>query len=684
MLRNTMENNPLTLFCLVDGEGTSNAFPVEIESSKTIGDLKNLIKTKKPLRFDDVAAHKLTLWRVTIPDSDDAIPIFVDDVPENEKKKLRATNKVAVVGAALPEDTIHIIVQRPPSATKRDREDDAGPSSSRKRHRPHTLKDAIEEAGLTEKAVVDDQVYLSRLSRKERVSLLASIGQDIAGDDTFNSLSRTALELHGANIKDMDKLSAPYGTLFPVVGTNELFIREEYKDLHDTILGTFDNARAGNETQKHIVVTGASGIGKSAFLVYFAIRILAENDNDNPPIIVFHTKGSATCYVFGGRSTVRSGNIEAFEPFLSLPDTWYFVDSSPDPILDRAKTVISASLKTLFSDARQFKDVEKEVAWRYYMAPWHLEELQKCWASVSGFEVVPLEAVEELYSKIGGVPRYVLQWPMKVLNLSPDDLDSAKVTACECLEQALKTVKNPVTLMQYFSQAEGSLDFSSRLIHRWPMNGHRTFRLEWASTYVAEKVAALLSQDAQKKVLERLISDPNGSASGIMFEAYVHRAFREGGHTFEIRDLLTGDLASLDIPWNPEVTHFDKITPVPAGTLCIPKICNYPCVDLLLAPRELFQITVSKSHPVKGPPLSKLISSLLQARWISSLGEPRLIFVVPSHVYADFEKQDYLTSEGKVYRTVPTDIHRVRQYVLKIDLESAAAVRSPGLQIPIQ
>ncbi|KAK5796922.1 hypothetical protein F5H01DRAFT_401352, partial [Linnemannia elongata] len=446
-------------------------------------------------------------------------------------------------------------------------------------------------------------------------------------------MSSTALELHGANIKDMDKISAPRGILLPVVGTSDLYVREAYKDLYDIIVDKFENNRpcTGNEVEKHIIVTG-----KSAFLVYFAIRLLAESDNDNPPIIVFHTKQSAECYVFGGRSTVRSGNIEAFKPFLSLPDTWYFVDSSPDPILGRAKTVISASPKTLFSEARQFKDVEKEL------------------------RVVPLEAVEELYSKIGGVPRYVLRWPMKVLKLSPDDLDSAKVTA-----------------------SKESLDFSSRLIHRWPTNDHRNFRLEWASTYVAEKVAALLSQDAQKIVLERLISEPNGSASGIMFEAYVLRAFREGGHTFEIRDLLTGDLASLDIPWNPEVTHFDKITPVPAGTLCIPKICNYPCVDLL-APRDLFQITVSKSHPVKGPPLSKLISSLLQARWISPLGELRLIFVVPSHVYADFEKQDYLTSEGKVYRTVPADIQRVRQYVLKIDLESAAGGKSPGLQIPVQ
>lgn len=38
--------NTLTLFCLVDGEATSKAFPVDIESRKTIGDLKKLIKAE--------------------------------------------------------------------------------------------------------------------------------------------------------------------------------------------------------------------------------------------------------------------------------------------------------------------------------------------------------------------------------------------------------------------------------------------------------------------------------------------------------------------------------------------------------------------------------------------------------------------------------------------------------------
>ncbi|KAH7054925.1 hypothetical protein BKA57DRAFT_489755 [Linnemannia elongata] len=479
---------------------------------------------------------------------------------------MKAFNKLSMVfDAAFPEDTIRVVVQRPPPVAKRDCEEDAVLSFMRKRHRPHTLMDAIEDAGLAEVAVVDGESDLSRLDNKQRVVLLGCIGQKVDRTDAFYSLSSTAREFQGTNMKVIDKISAPHGTTLPVVNTKELY---------------------------------------SAFLVYFAIRILAESGDDYPPIIILHTKRSAECYVFGGRSTVQSGTIEDFKPFLSLPDTWYFVDSSPDPILDQAKTVISASPKTLFSEAQQYQDVDKRVEWRYYMASWTLEELTVCRASVVNIEVVPLEAVEELYLKIGGVPRYVQEMPMTALDRRPDDLQRAKAKALERLVKALHKVNDPVTLMQFFSQGRDTLEFSSRLIHRWPTDDHENFRLEWASTYVAGEVAELLTQDSCTQMLKTLIKDRNGSAS-------VLRIFREGGHTFELKDLETGQSGRLEIARNPEITHFKTITPTTAGTLCIPKIGNYACVDLLLAPRDLFQITVSKNHPIKGPPLSKLIDSLI-------------------------------------------------------------------------
>jgi len=116
MLRNTMTNT-LTLFCLVDGD--SAPFPVEIESTKTVGSLKDSIKLKKTPRFDDVAADELTLWSVSIPvsdDDDDEAPLYIDNILETDKKKLKATTKLSKVFGAVPEDTIHIIVQRPGNA----------------------------------------------------------------------------------------------------------------------------------------------------------------------------------------------------------------------------------------------------------------------------------------------------------------------------------------------------------------------------------------------------------------------------------------------------------------------------------------------------------------------------------------------------------------------------------------
>ncbi|KAG0302864.1 hypothetical protein BGZ97_002144, partial [Linnemannia gamsii] len=62
--------------------GTSNAFPVEIESTKTIGSLKELFKAKKTNDFQDVDADRLTLWRVSIPDDDDNdFPVLLGAVP---------------------------------------------------------------------------------------------------------------------------------------------------------------------------------------------------------------------------------------------------------------------------------------------------------------------------------------------------------------------------------------------------------------------------------------------------------------------------------------------------------------------------------------------------------------------------------------------------------------------------
>ncbi|KAG0261854.1 hypothetical protein DFQ27_002733, partial [Actinomortierella ambigua] len=107
----------LTLFCLADGETTSNAFSVKAPHGGTVDDLKELIKAKKAPRFDDVAVDELTLWCVSIPvsEDDDETSILVDNVISDHKKKLNPLTRLTkVFPEELPEETIHIIVQRPP------------------------------------------------------------------------------------------------------------------------------------------------------------------------------------------------------------------------------------------------------------------------------------------------------------------------------------------------------------------------------------------------------------------------------------------------------------------------------------------------------------------------------------------------------------------------------------------
>ncbi|KAG0326041.1 hypothetical protein BG004_003046, partial [Podila humilis] len=144
-----------------------------------------------------------------------------------------------------------------------------------------------------------------------------------------------------------------------------------------------------------------------------AIRLLAESDSDNPRILIYQTNSIGDCYAFGGRTNIRFGTLEDFEPFLDLPDTWYLVDNSPNPDLVDAKTVIAGPPEIFFSGNRHYKNIDKRVILRYNMGPRSLEELRTCRANIAECSVVPLETMTDFYSKIGGVPRYVLEVPVK-------------------------------------------------------------------------------------------------------------------------------------------------------------------------------------------------------------------------------------------------------------------------------
>ncbi|KAF9352665.1 hypothetical protein BGX34_012028 [Mortierella sp. NVP85] len=107
-----MTDTHLTLFCVVDGETTS--FPVAIESTKTVGDLKKLIKAEKAKAFEEVDADQLTLWRVSFPVVPKSERKAVSLADISTKEELDETDDISdVFEEKPPKKTIHIIVQRP-------------------------------------------------------------------------------------------------------------------------------------------------------------------------------------------------------------------------------------------------------------------------------------------------------------------------------------------------------------------------------------------------------------------------------------------------------------------------------------------------------------------------------------------------------------------------------------------
>ncbi|KAG0243106.1 hypothetical protein BGW41_002968 [Actinomortierella wolfii] len=97
---------------------------------------------------------------------------------------------------------------------------------------------------------------------------------------------------------------------------------------------------------------------------------------------------------------------------------------------------------------------------------------------------------------------------MQELKLVSGDIEAAKVMACDRLVQALNQVNDPMMLMQLFTHGKDTPEFSSNLIHRWPTNGHRNFRLEWASTevYADFKIQHYVSS-SDEKVYKKLPAD---------------------------------------------------------------------------------------------------------------------------------------------------------------------------------
>ncbi|KAF9232338.1 hypothetical protein BU15DRAFT_17722, partial [Melanogaster broomeanus] len=98
------------LNCLVLGQDIHTVFPIEIPKTKSVGALKDAIKDKNPVDFNDVDAKALVLYNVSFP---------IDERLQHELQKLPLDqpliggHPLSKVFSTLQEENLHIIVTPP-------------------------------------------------------------------------------------------------------------------------------------------------------------------------------------------------------------------------------------------------------------------------------------------------------------------------------------------------------------------------------------------------------------------------------------------------------------------------------------------------------------------------------------------------------------------------------------------
>jgi hypothetical protein len=105
----------ITLFCLVKGNTSVNAFSVKISRDEPISELKKAIKAENSQTFANVDAKDIKLWKVKIPDDQDDL---LSNLTLNDGDELLATREIGDYWTEKPlKRNIHVIVEPPESTT---------------------------------------------------------------------------------------------------------------------------------------------------------------------------------------------------------------------------------------------------------------------------------------------------------------------------------------------------------------------------------------------------------------------------------------------------------------------------------------------------------------------------------------------------------------------------------------
>ncbi|KAG2782052.1 hypothetical protein Pcac1_g8388 [Phytophthora cactorum] len=579
----------VTLYCAVVGVAGS-AFPVDIDENKSVGHLKDAIKEKKMYQFP---ADELQLFLAKKGDG-----AWLSSLTE-DVKKLKKGEKTVFIEALTQE-----------------------------------------EQELQAEDPLEDVLYGMDPPSARQIHVLVVVPEQwtsapiVSQDGVFDHCIHPFFSQFPTVDQVGDWLEFP--ALLPLTERQKLYVRCSYKSIAAQALTKVDPNR-----RKYAVITGTPGIGKSVFVYYVMWRLIKDKKRvlfiTRQPPIYFDGSTIHEC-----KQLPYSGNQQFWSP-----DLWCLVDSV-DPTNVAGMPIECCSVLLASTPRRDCIGEFKKLVPTpdvFYMPLWTKEEL----ATIAPMYPHAAAVWENRFECLGGVPRLVLQ------DIETDP-QAWLMSACNSC-----SLDDCIMLVSIYSEVNSKTKIAQILIHIHSQEPYREYKVVYASD-LAMQLIVRTKWRLDRAKLQSLLGSSDGnplaqSLCGYIFELYSMDLLEQGG-TFVCRKLLSGtemrkrdtikrkrstpdneDEETIDIPRSSQPRQIAERVEVGqlANQLYVPRTSNYTAIDAWMPQFGGFQMTVGKTHDIKGGAADDL----------AKLGPNgnRLFFLLPPLYYKTFTKKTPQTIE---------------------------------------
>jgi len=366
----------------------------------------------------------------------------------------------------------------------------------------------------------------------------------------------------------------------PSTTLDTLYIRESYRKIESIIT---------NKT----VITGTPGIGKSLFLIYLLWNLVKNGKR----VLFIYFPLNIYYDGKGGVYTIAWENLPVEDDFTFWNDTlWCLFDAKnkEQAHLHRIPYEMCRFIMSTSPRREMMNDFKKPPRPQtFYMPTWTEAELKA---------IAPLfpHAAEEWsyrFTVLGGVPRHVLEDTVE----NPTEMLERACKECS-LDDCVKTVG-------VSSKITEKSKVVHLLVHVTSTDPYKQSSVCYASQTALNIIVRNKGIEAKQKMRQLLAychGNPLVAAlCGYIFEPYAIELLEKGG-PFRYRKLVHGNTkdipaeGTLNIPSSiKEVV--DKVEPNQTlNQLYVPKATNHPVIDAWIPGIGAFQMTVGKTHDIKG------------------------------------------------------------------------------------